>query len=209
MSTSAFSSFSVAPASGLMTVIKDILTINKIIQLHIVPWSPVGGHHGFSFCIPLSTYADVQPAYMKTNTNMKGGGISSKYYSAYANYLYMAVSDFEVELGHTPYSVAIQNEPGNGDGSYPTCKMSVDDMGQIGTALRKQLNNGGMSAVKIIGYEHNWVHSPHAKHVINIDIRCSGQCRFLPCSAHAEVWLCVLRRCSTPLPSFQRPLMPF
>jgi O-glycosyl hydrolase len=97
---------------------------------------------------------------MKTNNNMKGGGIQSKYYSAYANYLYMAIADFETELGHMPYSVAIQNEPENGDGSYPTCKMSVDDVGSIGTALRTQLDHGGMNVVKIIGFEHNWVRMP-------------------------------------------------
>jgi hypothetical protein len=29
-------------------------------------------------------------------------------------------------------------------------------MGQVGTSLRTLLNNNGFSAVKIIGYEHNW-----------------------------------------------------
>ena len=28
--------------------------------------------------------------------------------------------------------------------------------GQVGTSLRTLLNNNGFSAVKIIGYEHNW-----------------------------------------------------
>jgi O-glycosyl hydrolase len=94
---------------------------------------------------------------MKTNNDMRGGGIVNTQYSAYASYLSKAVEAFKSELSHTPYAVAIQNEPQNPDGSYPTCTMSVDDMGQIGTALRTQLDNGGLNEVKIIGYEHNWV----------------------------------------------------
>jgi hypothetical protein len=37
--------------------------------------------------------------------------------------------------------------------------MPVAVMGKVGTALRTLLNNNGFNAVKIIGYEHNWVHA--------------------------------------------------
>lgn len=35
--------------------------------------------------------------------------------------------------------------------------MSVATEAQIGLALRTLLNNHGLSSVKIIGYDHNWV----------------------------------------------------
>lgn len=35
--------------------------------------------------------------------------------------------------------------------------LAVAAEAQIGTALRTLLNNNGFSAVRIIGYEHNWV----------------------------------------------------
>jgi O-glycosyl hydrolase len=95
---------------------------------------------------------------MKTNLNMIGGGINPSEYSNYAQYLFDAVSGFTTALnGHKPYSVTIQNEPQNPDPTYPTCTMSVDDMGQIGNALRSLLNNNGFGGVYTIGYEHNWV----------------------------------------------------
>jgi 4-alpha-glucanotransferase len=53
----------------------------------------------------------------------------------------------------------VQNEPENSNPTYPTCLMSVDDMGQIGTKLRTLLNVAGLGATKIIGFEHNWVNA--------------------------------------------------
>ncbi len=50
----------------------------------------------------------------------------------------------------------LQNEPENSDSTYPSMSLPVATEAQIGTALRTLLNNNRFSAVKIIGYEHNW-----------------------------------------------------
>src|SRR5258707_14341686 len=46
-----------------------------------------------------------------------------------------------------------QNEPQNSNPTYPTCTMTPDMEGQIGSSLRSLLNSNGLSNVKIIGYE--------------------------------------------------------
>ena len=46
-----------------------------------------------------------------------------------------------------------QNEPQGSNPTYPTCKMTPDIEGQIGTSLRSLLDSNGLSNVKIIGYQ--------------------------------------------------------
>jgi hypothetical protein len=67
----------------------------------------------------------------------------------------------------------LQNEPQNSNPTYPTCLVTVDEEGQIGTKLRSLLNLSLLGSTKvrltffrtpkahltrgqIIGYEHNW-----------------------------------------------------
>jgi hypothetical protein len=40
---------------------------------------------------------------------------------------------------------------------YPTTAMPYTQMGAIGQQLRSLLNSNGLSGVRVIGYEHNWV----------------------------------------------------
>lgn len=129
------SKFSISGANNIISIIKDIKTVNSAIKIHLVSWSP--------------------PAWMKSSNNMKGGTINSKYYSTFANYLLKALQAYKSN-GITAYSIAIQNEPQNGDTTYPTCTMSPSDEGQIGQSLRTLMNNNGFSGTKLIGYEHNW-----------------------------------------------------
>ncbi|KAF8964806.1 glycoside hydrolase [Flammula alnicola] len=70
-------------------------------------------------------------------------------------YLLKAVQGFQSK-GFPIYAISIQNEPQNSNPTYPTCTMSADVEGQIGTTLRNLLNSNGLSSVKIVGYEHNW-----------------------------------------------------
>jgi len=58
--------------------------------------------------------------------------------------------------GFTVYAINIQNEPQNSNPTYPTTSMSASQEAAVGTALRALLNSNGFSAVKIVGYEHNW-----------------------------------------------------
>ncbi|KAJ7153355.1 glycoside hydrolase family 30 protein [Mycena filopes] len=131
-----FKSFNInnAPAY-LFSVIKDILTINPALKVHVVPWSP--------------------PAWMKSTGTMNGGTIQSGFVSAYPTYLLKAVQGFQNQ-GIKIYAVSVQNEPQNSNPTYPTCTMTPAIEGQIGAALRTLLNSNGLSAVKVVGYEHNW-----------------------------------------------------
>lgn len=131
-----FNSFNInAAPSYVFSTIQDIKSINNILRIHIVPWSP--------------------PGWMKSSGTMDGGSLSSAYVSIYANYLLKCVQGFSSQ-GATPYAISIQNEPLNSNPTYPTALVSVAQEAQIGTALRTLLNNNGFSGVKIIGYEHNW-----------------------------------------------------
>ncbi|KAJ7908134.1 glycoside hydrolase [Mycena leptocephala] len=131
-----FSNFNInnAPAY-LFSVIKDILSINPALKVHILPWSP--------------------PAWMKTTGTMNGGTIQSGFVSSYPTYLLKAVQGFKNQ-GINIYAVSVQNEPENSNPTYPTCTMTPAIEGQIGAALRTLLNNNGLSSVKVVGYEHNW-----------------------------------------------------
>jgi O-glycosyl hydrolase len=125
--------FSLSRAANTLHVLSDVLGINKAARVHLVPWSP--------------------PAWMKSGGRMAGGALASTHTSAYALYLAKAVQGFAAALGAAPYAVAIQNEPQNGDGTYPTNTMSVDAMGAVGKQLHGLLAQSGHGGVKIIGFE--------------------------------------------------------
>ncbi|KAJ6504441.1 glycoside hydrolase family 30 protein [Mycena vulgaris] len=140
--------------SYVFSVIADILSINSILKVHIVPWSP--------------------PAWMKDSGSMSGGSLKSNLVSAYPTYLLKAVQGFKSH-GIPVFAISIQariflsgfplfdffpsfpqNEPGNSNPTYPSSTLTPATEGQIGAALRALLNNNGLSSVKIIGYDHNW-----------------------------------------------------
>ncbi|KAH8818882.1 glycoside hydrolase [Flagelloscypha sp. PMI_526] len=121
--------------SYLFSTLTDIKSINSLIKIHLIPWSP--------------------PGWMKSSGSMNGGSFLSTYSSTYANYLLKSVQGFSGK-GLTPYAISIQNEPENSNPTYPTCTMTYSQEGEIGKTLRGLLNNNGFSAVKLIGYDHNW-----------------------------------------------------
>ncbi|KAJ7907646.1 glucan endo-1,6-beta-glucosidase [Mycena leptocephala] len=130
-----FSSFSVDNAPPyLLSVISDILSVNSILKVHIVPWSP--------------------PGWMKDSGTMTGGSLKSNLISAYPTYLLKAVQGFK-SRGIPVFAISIQV-----DMKFQSNVSLVDthsgNEGQIGAALRTLLNNNGLSSVKIIGYDHNW-----------------------------------------------------
>ncbi|KAK0463046.1 glucan endo-1,6-beta-glucosidase [Desarmillaria tabescens] len=131
-----FNAFNINDApSYLFSVLKDIYSINNIIKVHVLPWSP--------------------PGWMKSSGSMNGGSLQSQYVTYYANYLLKCLQGFK-NNGIPLYAISIQNEPENSNPTYPTCTMPVSVEAQIGTALRTLMNNNGFSSVKLIGYEHNW-----------------------------------------------------
>ncbi|KZP07267.1 glycoside hydrolase family 30 protein [Athelia psychrophila] len=123
-----------AAPSYLFSTLKDIMSINSILKVHILPWSP---------------------AWMKTGGTMNGGGLNAAYNTQYATYLLKCLQGFQSE-GITPYAISIQNEPENSNPTYPSANILVAQEAQIGLALRPLMNNNGFSAVKLVGFEHNW-----------------------------------------------------
>ncbi|KAJ6567069.1 glycoside hydrolase superfamily [Mycena capillaripes] len=128
--------FNIAAApSYVFDVLNDIQSINKILKVHVVPWSP--------------------PGWMKGSKTMNGGNFTSSMAKTYANYLLKALQGFESKGVHV-YAISIQNEVLNSNPTLPSCKMTYQDEGAIGKALRGLMKANGFSAVKLIGFEHNW-----------------------------------------------------
>ncbi|KAJ6592380.1 glycoside hydrolase superfamily [Mycena capillaripes] len=131
-----FNQFNINNAPGyLFSVIKDIMTINSALKVHILPWSP--------------------PWWMKTSGTMNGGTIQDQFVGVYPTYLLKAIQGFWNQ-GIPIYAISVQNEPTNDNPTYPTCTYSPDVEGRVGAGLRNLLNNNGLSSVKVVGYEHNW-----------------------------------------------------
>ncbi|KAJ7071787.1 glycoside hydrolase family 30 protein [Mycena belliarum] len=126
-----------AAPSYVFEVLNDIQSISNILRVHVVPWSP--------------------PGWMKTGGKINGGKFSDKkdIHKTYANYLLKALQGFESKGVHLG-AISIQNEVLNSNPTVPSCKMTAQDEGEIATALRPLLNSNGLSAIKIIGFEHNW-----------------------------------------------------
>ncbi|TFK37581.1 glucan endo-1,6-beta-glucosidase [Crucibulum laeve] len=121
--------------SYLFSVLKDIQSVNNILKIHVIPWSP--------------------PGWMKDSGTMNGGSLKSSLVNNYANYLLKALQGFKSQ-GLTAYAISIQNEPQNSNPTYPTSTLTPALEGQIGTALRTLMNNNGFSGTKLIGFDHNW-----------------------------------------------------
>ncbi|KZP16591.1 glycoside hydrolase family 30 protein [Athelia psychrophila] len=131
-----FADFNInAAPSYLFSTIADIQTINNILKVHILPWSP--------------------PAWMKGSASMDGGSLDTSYATQYATYLLKCIQGFEGK-SIPVYAISVQNEPENGDTTYPTTSMPVAVEAQIGIALRTLMNNNGYSGIHIFGFEHNW-----------------------------------------------------
>ncbi|EIN08490.1 glycoside hydrolase [Punctularia strigosozonata HHB-11173 SS5] len=125
-----------AAPSEVFSVVSDIMAINSAIKVHFVPWSP--------------------PGWMKDSGSMKGGSLKTEFIDTYANYILKALQGWQSK-GVTAFAVSIQNEPENGDTTYPTATMAADLEAKVATSLRSLLDTNGFTATKIIGYEHNWI----------------------------------------------------
>ncbi|KAH9922871.1 glycoside hydrolase [Epithele typhae] len=114
--------------SYLFSVLNDIRSINSVLRIHILPWSP--------------------PGWMKDSGTMRAG-------TFFLNMNPPALQGFK-NKGISVYAISIQNEPENSDSTYPTCKISAAQEAAIGTTLRSLMNSNGFSSTKIVGYDHNW-----------------------------------------------------
>ena len=72
-----------------------------------------------------------------------------------ATYLLKSLQGFK-DKGATAYAIGIQNEPENGDSTYPTCIFTPTQEANVGKALRSLMDSNGFGDTRIVAYEHNW-----------------------------------------------------
>ncbi|KZP08896.1 glycoside hydrolase family 30 protein, partial [Athelia psychrophila] len=121
--------------SYVYSVIQDIRSVNSLLKVHILPWSP--------------------PGWMKDSGTMDGGNLTTSLENTYALYLLKSLQGFQSK-GIPIDSISIQNEPQNNNPTYPTCTMPVSVHAAVGKALRPLMDANGFTGTKLIGYEHNW-----------------------------------------------------
>ncbi|TFK29093.1 glycoside hydrolase [Coprinopsis marcescibilis] len=121
--------------SYVYSVLNDIQSVNSMMKVHLVPWSP--------------------PGWMKSSGTMNGGSLKSEHVELYAWYLFKALQGFKAK-GIFPYAVSVQNEVLNNDSTKPTARFSVSTEGEVGRFLKGLMRNNGLHATKLIGYNHNW-----------------------------------------------------
>ena len=138
--------FSLAPdRAELIPILKEILAINREIQILGSPWSA--------------------PAWMKTNNDAKGGKLKTEYYGAYANYFVKYIQGMNTE-GINIHAITIQNEPLN-DKNTPSMMMPADEQALfIKNYLGPAFKAAGIRT-KIILYDHNCDVPEYAISILN------------------------------------------
>lgn len=127
------STFSVAKDKALISMVKEILTINPNIKIIATPWSA--------------------PVWMKDNGKSKGGSLKPEFYETYALYFVKYIQEMQKE-GIPINAVTPQNEPLH-PGNNPSMYMPSDQQknfikSHLGPAFKA--NN---IKTKIVVYDHN------------------------------------------------------
>ena len=139
--------FSVAHDAGyIIPLLQQALAINPAIKVMALPWSA--------------------PAWMKTSGTMNGGSIDPAYLPSLAQYFVRFLQAYQ-QSGIDVYAIAVQNEPLYSTVSYPT--EMLDESAEadfIANELGPALQNNGLGAVKILGFEHNWENSDYAESLL-------------------------------------------
>jgi glucosylceramidase len=130
----------------IVPVLKEIIAINPSIKLMASPWSP--------------------PAWMKTNSSLKGGRLKDECYDVYADYFVKYISEMQ-SLGITIDAVTPQNEPLYFTASYPCMEMQADQQANfIKHNLGPKFLAGSVST-KIIIYDHNWDNTDYSISILD------------------------------------------
>ncbi len=127
------SEFSLAKDEDVISLLKEILTINPELKILASPWSP--------------------PTWMKDNKNFKGGSLLPEYYEVYAQYLVKYIQSMSAE-GISIDALTPQNEPLNPDNN-PSLYMSALQQADF---IKNNLGPAFKDAIlgtKIIAYDHN------------------------------------------------------
>jgi len=138
--------FSIDPDKQyLIPVLKEILAISPAIKLLGSPWSA--------------------PAWMKNNSDTKGGSLKPEHYNAYAKYFVKYIQTMQAE-GITVDAITIQNEPLNPDNNPSMVMQPAEQASFIKTALGPAFKAAGITT-KIILYDHNCDRPDYVTTVLN------------------------------------------
>lgn len=126
--------FDLGPDStSVIPVLKEILAIQPSIKILGSPWSA--------------------PAWMKTNGNLKGGGLKPEYYQAYAQYFVKYLHTMQAQ-GIKVDAITIQNEPLNPKNTPSMVMQPEEQLAFIKQALGPAFRKEGIRT-KIFLYDHN------------------------------------------------------
>jgi len=135
--------FSLAPdkenGTGLIPLLKEIITINPAIKIIATPWSP--------------------PVWMKDNGSSKGGKLQATYYNVYAQYFVKYIQQMKAE-GITIAAITPQNEPLNPDNNPSLQMLATEERDFIKNSLGPAFQLAGIST-KIVAYDHNCDHADY------------------------------------------------
>ncbi|MEE4546351.1 RICIN domain-containing protein [Streptomyces sp. V4-01] len=134
--------FSIAhDQARIIPLIKQAISLNPKLKVVVAPWGA--------------------PAWMKDSNSIVGGHILPQYYQAYATYLFKSVQAYAA-AGVPVYAMSVENEPQNRIPlGYPATDVPVAAETAIINSLGPQLQAGGLGAVKIMAYDHNWAEHPN------------------------------------------------
>ena len=127
------SEFSLAKDAGVISLLKEILTISPDIKILASPWSA--------------------PVWMKDNNSFKGGSLLPEYYEVYAQYWVKYLKAMQAQ-GITIDALTPQNEPLNPDNNPSMYMSAVQEADLIKNDLGPALEAASLST-KIIAYDHN------------------------------------------------------
>lgn len=120
-------------ATTVVPVLRELLAINPHVKILGSPWSA--------------------PAWMKTDDDLKGGGLKPEYYRTYAHYLVKYIEQMKQE-GITIDEITPQNEPLNPHNTPSMVMQAKEEAQFISEALGPAFHAAGIKT-KIIVYDHN------------------------------------------------------
>ncbi|MCW3118612.1 MAG: glucosylceramidase, partial [Chitinophagaceae bacterium] len=122
-----------AGGTGLIPLLKEILTINPNIKIIAAPWSP--------------------PVWMKDNSSFTGGSLQTQYYDVYAKYFVKYIQGMKEE-GITIDAITPQNEPLHPGNNPSLLMLATDQRDFIKKNLGPAFRTAGINT-RIFVYDHN------------------------------------------------------
>lgn len=139
------SKFSLARDKDLITMLKEILTINPKIKIIAAPWSP--------------------PVWMKDNGKSIGGSLKPEFYDTYAKYFVKYIQGMQKE-GIIIDAVTPQNEPLH-PGNNPSLLMVSDKQRDFIKQSLGPIFKSNNIKTKIVVYDHNCNKPEYAINILN------------------------------------------